>query len=79
MWCSRGWCGGVNKESKGVGLVEAYQRISQNLMVVGRPVSLLNISLLTIKISIFPNMCKSNLFAKSYTSVEQRQRIHSEV
>ena len=70
---------GSIKKVRGVGLVEVYWRISQNPMVIGRPVNLLNISLLTIKISIFPNMCKSNLFAKSYTSVEQRQRIHSEV
>ena len=73
MWCSRGWCGGVNKESKGVGLVEAYQRISQNLMVVGRPVSLLNISLLTIKISIFPNMCKV-IFLQKVTKVSKQRQ-----
>ena len=61
---------GSIKKVRGVGLVEVYWRISQNLMVIGRPVNLLNISLLTIKISIFPNRCKSNFFAKSYKSVE---------
>ena len=61
---------GSIKKVRGVGLVEVYWRIGKNLMVIGRPVNLLNISLLTIKISIFPNMCKSNFFAKSYKSVE---------
>ena len=61
---------GSIKKVRGVGLVEVYWRISQNPMVIGRPVNLLNISLLTIKISIFP----SNLFAKSYKSVETKAK-----
>ena len=52
---------GSIKKVRGVGLVEVYLRISQNLMVIGRPVK-------------FPNMCKSNLFAKSYKSVETKAK-----
>ena len=65
---------GSIKKVRGVGLGEVYWRISQNPMVIGRPVNLLNISLLTIKISIFPNMCKSNRFAKSYKGVETKAK-----
>ena len=46
---------GSIKKVRGVGLVEVYWRISQNPMVIGRPVNLLNILLLTIKVSIYPN------------------------
>ena len=70
---------GSIKKVRGVGLVEVYWRISQNPMVIGRPVNLLNISLLTIKISIFPNMCKV-IFLQKVTKVsKQRQRIYSEI
>ena len=65
---------GSIKKVRGVGLVEVYWRISQNLMFLGRPVNLLNISFLTIKISIFPNIGKSHLFAKSYKSVETKAK-----
>ena len=40
---------GSIKKVRGVGLGEVYWRISQNPMVIGRPVNLLNISLLTIR------------------------------
>ena len=65
---------GSIKKVRGVGLVEVYWRMSQNLMVIGRAVNLLNISLLTIKICVIPNMHKSNLFAKSYKSVETKAK-----
>ena len=70
---------GSIKKVRGVGLVEVYWRISQNLMFLGRPVNLLNISLLTIRFP-YSQTCAKVIFLQKVTKVsKQRQIIYSEV
>ena len=70
---------GSIKKVRGVGLGEVYWRISQNPMVIGRPVNLLNISLLTIRFP-YSQTCAKLISSQKVTKVsKQRQRIYSEV
>ena len=76
---SRGWCGGVNKESKGCRTGRSILENKPKFHGYWSSCQFVEYFIVDNKKTIFPNMCKSNLFAKSYISVEQRQRIHSEV